>query len=148
MVRKENEQINLTLINDPELAIQNFNPENYDLVLIVLIGFRMSVMDGFDLYDKLHEMSKKSQQDASSSNDFRVCFLTASRINYTALAEIHAEFGEECYVCKEISKENFRKHVYSLISIIINYIISDSNTYTYFCFNICCLFVFFCFHYN
>src|SRR5215213_8476761 len=79
---------------------------------------------------------------------FQYVFLTASRINYTALAEIHAEFGEECYVCKEISKENFIKHVYSLISIIINYIISDSNTYTYFCFNICCLFVFFCFHYN
>src|SRR5215213_11845329 len=54
---------------------------------------------------------------------FQYVFLTASRINYTALAEIHAEFGEECYVCKEISKENFIKHVYSLISIIINYII-------------------------
>jgi hypothetical protein len=60
----------------------------------------MSVMDGFDLYHKLHDLSKKVQQDTSSSNDFRVCFLTASRINYTVLAEIHPEFGEECYVCK------------------------------------------------
>ena len=47
---------NLTLINDPDLAEQNFNPENYDLVLI---GFRMSVIDGFDLYNKLHNLSKK-----------------------------------------------------------------------------------------
>ena len=31
-----------TLINDPYVAEQNFNPENYDLVLI---GFRMSVID-------------------------------------------------------------------------------------------------------
>jgi CheY-like chemotaxis protein len=109
----EEEGFNLTLINDPDLAEKNFNPENYDLVLI---GFRMSVIDGFDLYTKLHDLSKKVQQDSSSSNDFRVCFMTSSRINYQALAEIHPEFGEECYVCKEISKECFIKHVYSLIS--------------------------------
>ena len=33
-----------------DIAEQNFNPENYDLVLI---GFRMSVMDGFDLYQQV-----------------------------------------------------------------------------------------------
>ena len=109
----EDEGFTLTLINYPNTAEQNFNPENYDLVLI---GFRTSVMDGFELYQKLYEMSKKVQQDTSSSNDFRVCFMTASRINYTVLAEIHPEFGEECYVCKESPKEVFLKHVYSLIS--------------------------------
>ena len=46
---EEEEGFNLTLINDPDLAEKNFNPEHYDLVLI---GFRMSVMDGFDLYYK------------------------------------------------------------------------------------------------
>ena len=80
---EEEEGFNLTLINDPNIAEQNFNPENYDLVLI---GFRMSVMDGFDLYHKLHDLSKKVQQDTSPSNDFRICFMTASRINYQALA--------------------------------------------------------------
>ena len=104
---------NITLINDPNVVEQIFKPENYDLVLI---GFTMSVMGGFDLYNKLYEMSKKVQQDTSSSNNFRVCFMTASRINYTALAEIHPKFGEECYVCKESPKEVFLKHVYSLIS--------------------------------
>jgi CheY-like chemotaxis protein len=111
---EEEEDFNLTLINDPYIIEQNFKPEDYDLVLI---GFRMSVMDGFELYQKLYEMSKKVQQDTtSSSNDFRVCFMTASRINYTVLAEIHPEFGEECYVCKESPKEIFLKHIYSLIS--------------------------------
>ena len=109
----EDEGFILTLINDPYIIEQNFKPEDYDLVLI---GFRMSVMDGFELYQKLYEMSKKVQQDRSSSNDFRVCFMTASRINYTVLAEIHPEVGEECYVCKESPKEVFLKHVYSLIS--------------------------------
>ena len=102
----------ITLINDPNVIEQIFKPENYDLVLI---SFRMSVIDGFDLYNKLYEISKKVQQDASPSNDFRVCFMTASRINYTVLAEIHPEFGEECYVCKESPKEIFLKQIYSLI---------------------------------
>ena len=109
----EEEDFNLTLINDPDVAEQNFNPEKYDLVLI---GFRMSVVDGFDLYNKLHDLSKKVLQDTSPSNDFRICFMTSSRINYKALSEAHPEFGEECYVCKEIPKKDFLKHVYSLIS--------------------------------
>jgi CheY-like chemotaxis protein len=109
----EDEGFILTLINDPYIIEQNFKPEDYDLVLI---GFRMSIMDGFELYQKLYEMSKKVQQDTSPSNDFRVCFMTASRINYTVLAEIHPEVGEECYVCKESPKEIFLKHIYSLIS--------------------------------
>ena len=109
----EEEGFNLTLINEPDVAEQNFNPENYDLVLI---GFRMSVVDGFDLYYKLHDLSKKVQQDTSPSNDFRICFMTSSRINYKALSEAHPEFGEECYVSKEVPKDIFIKHVQSLLS--------------------------------
>ena len=60
----EDEGFILTLINDPYIIEQNFKPEDYDLVLI---GFRTSVMDGFELYQKLYEMSKKVQQDTSSS---------------------------------------------------------------------------------
>ena len=110
---EEEEGFNLTLINDPNIAEQNFNPENYDLVLI---GFRMSVVDGFDLYHKLHDLSKKVLQDTSPSNDFRICFMTSSRINYKALSEAHPEFGEECYVSKEVPKDVFIKHVQSLLS--------------------------------
>ncbi len=76
----------------------------------------MSVIDGFNLYNKLHELSQKLQQDKSPSNDFWDCFMTSSRINYKVLAEIYPQFGEECYVCKESPKEVFLKHVYSLIS--------------------------------
>ena len=55
---EEEGDFNLTLINDPELAAQNFKPEDHDLVLI---GFRMSLMDGFDLYHKLYDLSKKTE---------------------------------------------------------------------------------------
>ena len=52
----EEEGFNLTLINDPDLAEQNFNPENCDLVLI---GFRMSVMDGFNFTTSYMKCQKK-----------------------------------------------------------------------------------------
>ena len=51
----EDEGFNLTLINDPSLAELNFKSDNYDLILI---GFKMSVIDGFNLYNKINEISK------------------------------------------------------------------------------------------
>jgi PleD family two-component response regulator len=100
---------NSTLLNDPQTAELNFKSTDYDLVLI---GFKMSVMDGFSLYDKLHEISKKVED---TPKEFRVCFMTSSRINYKVLAEIHPELGQECYVSKEVPKEVFIKHINSLI---------------------------------
>ncbi|MGZ5490640.1 MAG: response regulator [Nitrososphaeraceae archaeon] len=106
----EDEGFNLILINDPLLAELNFKSDNYDLILI---GFKMSIIDGFNLYNKINEISKKVEH---TPKEFRVCFMTSSVINYKVLAEIHPEIGEECYVSKEVPKEVFIKHVYSLIS--------------------------------
>ena len=106
----DEEGFNSTLISDPQTAELNFKSTDYDLVLI---GFKMSVTDGFSLYDKLHEISKKVED---TPKEFRVCFMTSSVINYKVLAEIHPEFGEECYVSKEVPREVFIKHVNSLIS--------------------------------
>ena len=100
---------NSTLISDPQTAELNFKSTDYDLVLI---GFKMSVTDGFDLYNKLHDLSKKVED---TPKEFRVCFMTSSRINYNVLAEIHPELGQECYVSKEVPKDVFIKHVNSLI---------------------------------
>ena len=106
----EDEGFNLTLINDPQLAEKNFRSQDYDLVLI---GFRMSVMDGFDLYNKLHGLSKRVED---TPQEFKICFMTSSRVNYKALAEMHPEFGEECYVSKQVPKDIFINHINSLIS--------------------------------
>lgn len=45
----EDEGLNLTLTNDLSLAELNFKSDNYDLILI---GFKMSVINGFNLYNK------------------------------------------------------------------------------------------------
>jgi PleD family two-component response regulator len=52
---EDEEGFNSTLINDPQTAELNLKSTDYDLVLI---GFKMSVMDGFNLYDKLHDIKK------------------------------------------------------------------------------------------
>lgn len=67
----------------------------------------MSIIDRFNLYNKINEISKKIEH---TPNEFRVCFMTSSVINYKVLAEIHPEIGEECYVSKEVPKEVFIKH--------------------------------------
>lgn len=107
----EDEGFNLTIINDPNLAEQKFKPQYYDLVLI---GFKMSMREGFDLYDKLREIEKKVKSD--TIKQFHICFMTTSRINYKALAEVYPNLGEECYVSKDVSKEFFINHIHSLMS--------------------------------
>lgn len=53
------EGFNPTVINDLETAEREFKPNNYDLVLI---SFKLSVMDGFYLYDKLRQLEKKLKE--------------------------------------------------------------------------------------
>ncbi len=72
----------------------------------------MSVMDGFDLYYKLLEISKRVED---TPQEFKISFITSSLINYKALAEIHPEFGEECYVSKQDPKDIFINRINSLI---------------------------------
>ena len=108
---EEDGGFNLTLINDPDLAEQIFKPEKYDLVLI---GYRMAMMDGFDLYHKLHEMEKKAQQDTSQSNDFKVCFMTAFEEYYDEFRKIFSDLkNNECFIRKPISMNDLIKTVKS-----------------------------------
>ena len=110
----EEEGFNLTLINYSELAEVNVKLQNYDLVLI---DFKMSIVDGFDLYEKLLETSKKAEE--TQSKDFRICFLTSSFINLNALTQLYSSEmakEEECYVPKNVAKDIFIKHVYAVMS--------------------------------
>jgi CheY-like chemotaxis protein len=94
----EDEGFILTLINDPSLAKLNFISDNYDLILI---GFKMSVIDGFNLYNKINEISKVEH----TPKEFRVCFMTSSVINYKVLAEIHPEYEKSVMFQKKFLKK-------------------------------------------
>ncbi len=111
----EEEGFNSTLINY-SLPEVNVKLQNYDLVLI---DFKMSIVDGFDLYEKIRETSKKTEEE-TQSKDFRICFLTSSFINLNALTQLYssemAKEEEECYVPKNVAKDIFIKHVYAVMS--------------------------------
>jgi CheY-like chemotaxis protein len=113
----EEEGFNSTLINYSELEEVNVKLQNYDLVLI---DFKMSIVDGFDLYEKLLETSKKGAEEETQSKDFRICFLTSSFINLNALTQLYssemAKEVEGCYVPKNVAKDIFIKHVYAVMS--------------------------------
>jgi CheY-like chemotaxis protein len=112
----EEEGFNSTLINYSDLAEVNVKLQNYDLVLI---DFKMSIVDDFDLYEKLLETSKKAAEEETQSKDFRICFLTSSFINLNALTQLYSSEmakEEECYVPKYVAKDIFIKHVYAVMS--------------------------------
>jgi two-component system response regulator ChvI len=54
---------------DPTLALSNFKPGLYDLLLV---DIRMPKMDGFELYQKMKEIDSK----------VKICFFTASELFY------------------------------------------------------------------
>ena len=54
---------------DPTLALSNFRPGLYDLILL---DIKMPKMNGFDLYQKIMEIE----------GNVKICFLTASELFY------------------------------------------------------------------
>ena len=54
--------------NDPSIAVQHFQPDSYDLVLLDII---MPKMDGFELYKQIKKVDPL----------VKVCFLTASEMH-------------------------------------------------------------------
>ncbi|HEX2406178.1 MAG TPA: hypothetical protein VHJ38_03125 [Nitrososphaeraceae archaeon] len=50
---------------------------------------------------------RTTRNDRKSIYKFLLCFITSSRINYKALAEIHPEFREEGYFSQEVPKDLF-----------------------------------------
>ena len=78
------------LFNDPLIALQEFKPDLYHLVIIDIL---MPKMNGFELYDKLRELDSK----------IKICFLTAgSEIYYEeVIKEAFRELDTNCirYIC-------------------------------------------------
>jgi DNA-binding response OmpR family regulator len=65
----ENNEFSVDSYTDPTLALSNFRPGLYDLLLL---DIKMPKMNGFDLHQKIREMD----------SIVRVCFLTASELFY------------------------------------------------------------------
>ena len=75
--------------NDPELAFSNYKRGKYDLLLL---DFKMSKMNGFELWDKIRKIDSKA----------KVCFITALNIDYESLRETFPSLEIECFIQKPI----------------------------------------------
>jgi CheY-like chemotaxis protein len=83
----EHAGFSIDVFNDPLLALKNFRPKIYDLVILDVM---MPKMDGLELYDRLKTV------------DHRIngCFLTASSETYGE--ELRKKKGRHCELNKDL----------------------------------------------
>src|SRR5919106_607565 len=82
--------------NDPLLALSEFKPNFYDLLLVVI---NMPKMNGFELSVKVLEIDINP----------RVCFMSSGLINQEALREQYPSLSIGCFIKKPVTIENLRK---------------------------------------
>ena len=79
--------------NDPLLALSEFEPDFYDLMIV---DINMPKLNGFDFCVKVFEMDVNP----------RVCFMSSGLINQEALKEQHPSLSIGCFIKKPITMEN------------------------------------------
>ena len=84
--------------NFPKVALSEFKPNFYDLLLI---DVEMPKMNGFEFSTKILEI------DA----DPKICFMSAAKVNYEALREIYPFVNFGCFIKKPISLEHLIRRV-------------------------------------
>ena len=84
--------------NDPLLALLEFKPNLYDLVLI---DINMPQMDGIELSSKILEL------DAN----VKICLVTAGEANIEVLRELYPTRSIGCFIKKPVTIEELVKRV-------------------------------------
>ena len=78
--------------NDPIVALSNYRPNYYDLLLL---DIRMPAMNGFELYDKIKRIDNK----------VKVCFISAYDVDYNALREQIPSLEIDCLLPMDIMRK-------------------------------------------
>jgi DNA-binding response OmpR family regulator len=84
--------------NDPGLALSSFRPGLYDLALL---DMRMPKMYGHELYDKMKKIDGR----------LKVCFMTATYLNYEALRAAFPTIEIECYIQKPVEIKDLVRRI-------------------------------------
>jgi CheY-like chemotaxis protein len=76
--------------NDPLLALKEFKPHFYD---VLLTDVYMPNMSGFELFEKVVQLDV----------NIRVCFMTAFVVNIRALRDVYSNVNLGCFIEKPVS---------------------------------------------
>jgi DNA-binding response OmpR family regulator len=83
---------------DPFLALENFKPHFYDLLIL---DIKMPEMSGFSFYREIKKRDDK----------MKVCFLTAGEMYYGSYSDIFSSLPANCFIRKPITNEELLKHI-------------------------------------
>jgi CheY-like chemotaxis protein len=78
--------------NDPLVALSNYRPNSYDLLLL---DIKMPGMNGFELYNQIKKLDNK----------VKVCFISAYDLEYTALEKQFPSLEKDCLIPKNIMRK-------------------------------------------
>jgi DNA-binding response OmpR family regulator len=84
--------------NDPTLALSNFKPDFYD---IVLLDLKMPGLNGFELYQ---EIKKKDE-------NVKECFITAFEVYYEQLRKDFPKLNVGCFIKKPVEIDSLVKRI-------------------------------------
>ena len=89
---------------NPVLALNNFKPDLYDLVIL---DIKMPDMDGFKLYEEMRKVDNK----------FKVCFLTASEMFYEEYRRAYYSTIHEHYpiIQKPVKNEELIEEICKIV---------------------------------
>ncbi|MGB6533128.1 MAG: response regulator [Candidatus Nitrosopolaris sp.] len=93
-----NKRIEVYTSNNPVVALSEFKPNFYDLLLV---DINMPHMNGFDLCEKI----------LAIDINVKVCFMSTGEINWEALREIHPARQEGCFIRKPVTIDDFLKRI-------------------------------------
>jgi DNA-binding response OmpR family regulator len=95
-----NKRIEVYTSNDPAIALSDFKPNFYDLLLA---DINLPQMNGFELGEKI----------LAIDINVRICFMSSVEINREALREIYPSLSLGCFIRKPVTIDYLLKRIRS-----------------------------------
>lgn len=94
----QDEGFEVHTFNDPLVALSQFRPNFYDLLLV---DINMPKMNGIDLSRRLLELD----------SNVKICFITAGEANIEVLRELYPTRGIGCFIKKPVTMDQLVRRV-------------------------------------
>jgi CheY-like chemotaxis protein len=111
-------ELQVDVYNDPLLALSDYKPGIYDLLLL---DIKMPKIDGFELYKKIQDKETKMKDTSDNDHDIpNVCFITAYDEGY--YSQFKESFSilekDDCFLRKPILLSHLVKKVKSQLGLL------------------------------